>query len=184
LPGQVITFTQVTDKNINVVSSAALTASSTSSLAVSFATTTPGICSITSSTVNLLAQGSCSITASQSGNGSYQAAATVSMTFSIGGSLTLTIASSTPYNYRTIETISVTLTSVTGKALFKQGKIRIAGCLNKVLNAGNSYTAICTFKPAMRGEISYSVIVTPDGATNSVTSKSFSTHVGNRTGNR
>lgn len=184
LPGQVISFTQLTDKNINNVSSATLTATSTSSLTVAFASTTPGICSISSSTVNLLAQGSCTITASQSGSAAYQAAIDVSMTFSIGGSLTLSITSSAPYFYRTIETISVTSASVAGKALFLQGKTRIPGCLNKVLNAGNSYTAVCTFKPSQRGQITYSVTVSPDVATNSATTKSFATLVGSRAGNR
>lgn len=73
--------------------SAALSATASSGLSVSFTSNNPAICGVSGSSATLLAAGSCSITASQSGNASYSAAAPVTQTFGIskaGQSITFT----------------------------------------------------------------------------------------------
>jgi S-layer homology domain len=60
-----------------------LTASSTSGLDVSFTSKTTGICTVSGSTVTILASGGCSITASQAGNGTYGPAIPVTQSFTV-----------------------------------------------------------------------------------------------------
>lgn len=184
LPGQTISFTQLADRNINLVSSASLVATSSSALTVSFASATPATCSVTSTTVNLLAQGTCTITASQAGDSAYQSAVNVSMSFSIGGNLALTFSASTPLIYRTIETLSVNSGGIPGKATFKQGNIRIPGCISISLSAANSYSYTCNWKPSRNSLITIYVTVVPSSSTYSSTTKSLTAQVLRRTTTR
>jgi uncharacterized repeat protein (TIGR01451 family) len=79
---QSITFVQPGDTRIDQ-GPAALSATASSGLAVSFASATPGVCTITGATVALVALGTCSVTASQAGNGTYAAAADVLRSFQV-----------------------------------------------------------------------------------------------------
>ncbi len=73
-----------------------LTATATSGLTVTFASTTPTICTVSGSTVHIVAAGNCSITASQAGNGSYAPAIDVVQSFTISQTpLTITASSHT-----------------------------------------------------------------------------------------
>jgi hypothetical protein len=63
--------------------SVTLSALASSGLAVTYASTTPATCSVSGSTATLIATGTCSLTASQSGNGDYLAAASVAASFTI-----------------------------------------------------------------------------------------------------
>jgi hypothetical protein len=63
--------------------SLALTATSSSGLPVSFASTTAVVCTISGSMATLNAAGTCSLQASQAGNSSYAAATTVSQSFTV-----------------------------------------------------------------------------------------------------
>jgi hypothetical protein len=184
LPGQSISFTQLADQNKNSASTAMLAATSTSSLTVTFSTSTAGVCTISATTVTFISQGTCTVVASQSGNSSYQAAVDVAMSFTIGGDLTLTITASTPFIYRTNETIVVNSSGIAGKATFKQGKVRIPGCISVPLSAGNSYSFTCTWKPSTNGAATFSVVVVPTSNTYSTTTKSLTATVGRRTNNR
>jgi hypothetical protein len=65
------------------VSPITIGATSSSSLAVSFASITSAVCTVAGNTVTTLAVGACSIVASQEGNVTYAAAATVTQTFNI-----------------------------------------------------------------------------------------------------
>jgi hypothetical protein len=62
---------------------AALVATSTSGLTVTLLSTTPSTCSVSGTTLTLVAAGTCIIDASQSGNSIYAAATTVSQVFTI-----------------------------------------------------------------------------------------------------
>src|SRR5205085_2114788 len=67
-----------------------------SGLAISFASTTPGVCTVSGNTVTLVAAGTCTIVASQDGNGNYLAAASVARSFTVGtagAAQTITFAS-------------------------------------------------------------------------------------------
>ena len=80
---QTITFTNPGAQNFGGTTPT-LTATSDSGLTVSFTSSTTGVCTITSGGVlSLITTGTCTIDADQAGNGSYQAASTVSRSFSI-----------------------------------------------------------------------------------------------------
>ena len=79
---QTITFGTLSNK---VYGSGTFTLSATASsgLTVSFASTTQSVCTVSGTTVTLQAGGSCSITASQSGNGNFSAATPVPQGFTV-----------------------------------------------------------------------------------------------------
>jgi YVTN family beta-propeller protein len=81
--------TQVTGTQI------ALTATASSGLPVSFASSTTGVCTVSGSTATLLQAGICSIAASQAGSSNDSAAAPVTQSFSVvvAPSITLTVTS-------------------------------------------------------------------------------------------
>ncbi len=80
---QTVSFTQPADQTFAPNLTVALTASATSGLTVTFASTTPAVCSVAGSTASILAVGTCTIEATQAGNGNYNGAATVSRSFSV-----------------------------------------------------------------------------------------------------
>jgi uncharacterized protein (TIGR03437 family) len=90
-PGsQTITFGALTSKAFG---SAPITLSATasSSLAVSFASNTPSVCTVSGSSVTLVAVGTCTVEASQSGNANFSAATPVDQSFMVTqGSQTIT----------------------------------------------------------------------------------------------
>lgn len=61
----------------------ALSASASSGLQVSLSSTTPAICTVSGTTLTLVATGNCSIQATQAGDATYAEATTVSRTFSV-----------------------------------------------------------------------------------------------------
>src|SRR5690606_27443244 len=64
-----------------------LSATASSGLSLSFSSSTPGVCTVTSGgALTLIAAGNCSISANQSGNSAYLAAATVSQSFAVNPS--------------------------------------------------------------------------------------------------
>jgi hypothetical protein len=79
---QTITFTAITGEE-HAVSSLKLSATASSDLAVSFASATTAICTVSDTTANLLAAGTCTIKASQAGNTDFAAAPTVSRSFTV-----------------------------------------------------------------------------------------------------
>jgi hypothetical protein len=79
---QSITFTDPADITYGQ-SPAALSATSTSSLTVTFTTATPLVCSVSGTTLTINAAGTCTINANQSGNDNYQAASQVVQSFTI-----------------------------------------------------------------------------------------------------
>ena len=82
LPSQTIAFGALSDVSFGV-SPFAVSATASSGLAVSFASTTTSVCTVSGSTVTIVAGGPCSITASQAGNASYAAATPVSQSFTV-----------------------------------------------------------------------------------------------------
>jgi hypothetical protein len=60
-----------------------LKASATSGLAVSFGTNTPAVCTVSGSTLTLVAAGTCTVTADQAGDDTYAAAPTVAGSFTV-----------------------------------------------------------------------------------------------------
>jgi Listeria-Bacteroides repeat domain (List_Bact_rpt) len=61
-----------------------VSASATSGLAVSFSSLTPSVCLVAGSTVTIVAAGTCTIRASQTGNATYLPASSVTQSFTVG----------------------------------------------------------------------------------------------------
>jgi uncharacterized repeat protein (TIGR02543 family) len=82
--GQSISFATLSDR---VLGSGAfvLTASASSGLPVQFVSLTGSVCSVAGNSVTLIAAGTCSIAAEQSGDASYAPAASVTQSFNISG---------------------------------------------------------------------------------------------------
>lgn len=80
---QVITFNSILDKAL-ADGSFTVSASTSSGLSASFSSSTTSVCTVSGTTVLLLSTGTCSITASQAGDGSYAAANDVTQSFNIG----------------------------------------------------------------------------------------------------
>jgi len=84
--GQTITFPTITTQSAGT--QLTLVATATSALPVSFASSTTGVCTVSGTTANFMAAGTCTITASQAGDGSYTAATSVTQSFTVKASST------------------------------------------------------------------------------------------------
>jgi hypothetical protein len=82
---QTITFAALASKAYGA-SPFTVSATASSGLAVSFASTTTSVCTVSGSTVTLVAAGTCSITASQAGNEDFAAAGPVTQSFTVTSS--------------------------------------------------------------------------------------------------
>jgi alpha-tubulin suppressor-like RCC1 family protein len=80
---QTINFTQPAAQTFAPGLTVALTAAATSNLTVSFATTTPAVCTVAGTSASVLAAGTCTLTANQAGNGNFNAATQVSRSFTV-----------------------------------------------------------------------------------------------------
>jgi polygalacturonase/pectin methylesterase-like acyl-CoA thioesterase len=113
---QTITFATIPTQIVGTPLS--LSASASSNLPVSYASTTTSVCTVNGSTVTFLVPGTCSIMASQAGNANYSAATPVAQSFNVvlnvTSSVSITATSGLVYNRATqtgTETITVTNTS-------------------------------------------------------------------------
>ena len=79
---QIITFNPLSDQTLGA-SAITLSATSTSGLAVSFASKTTGVCTVSGNTLTILTAGTCTITASQSGNANNNNAIPVDRSFTV-----------------------------------------------------------------------------------------------------
>jgi uncharacterized protein (TIGR03437 family) len=79
---QTVTFPSLPNVSFGAASFT-ISASASSGLPVTFASTTPSVCAVSGSTVTVLTLGTCSITASQAGNAHYSPAANVTQSFTV-----------------------------------------------------------------------------------------------------
>ena len=81
---QTITFPRTTQQNLTYgVAPFSVAATSSSGLTVMFASITPAVCTVAGSVVTIAAAGTCTVAASQPGNGDYAAAPTVDQSFTV-----------------------------------------------------------------------------------------------------
>ena len=80
---QNITFIAIPTQILNTSVPVKLSANADSNLPVSFATSTPSVCSVSGKVTTLMSIGTCTIQASQSGNSVYAAAPVASQTFAV-----------------------------------------------------------------------------------------------------
>jgi len=88
-----------------------LNATASSGLAVTYASTTPGVCSVAGTNVTALNAGTCTITASQNGSSTYAAAATVSQSFIVTAAFKLSAIPSSLTTFGTTATYVIELQS-------------------------------------------------------------------------
>jgi CSLREA domain-containing protein len=82
---QTISFAPLLDKTLGDAPFT-ISASASSGLPVSFSSSTPAVCTVSGNTAALVGSGTCTIVASQSGNGSYKPAVDVTRSFKVSAS--------------------------------------------------------------------------------------------------
>jgi len=113
---QIITFGSLSNVSLGV-GSASLTATASSGLPVSLASTTSSVCTVNGSTVTLVSAGSCSITASQAGNGTYAAATPVTQSFTVNPTSQILTFNSLPGVIYGVSPFNLTATASSGLAV-------------------------------------------------------------------
>jgi hypothetical protein len=132
LKTQTITFGAIAAQTVGTALN--LTASASSGLAVSFSSSS-SVCAVSGSTATFLLTGTCTITASQAGNGTYAAATPVLQSFTVNAAPTtvsVSIAASTlaPDSFNTFAvTISGASSAPTNLGLGGVSCVNIPGCL-------------------------------------------------------
>jgi hypothetical protein len=113
----------------------ALNAAASSGLAVSFSSQTPNICSVAGSTVTMRALGSCTVRASQPGNGNYQAAVPIDRSLVVTQAVSQVVLSSSnggvPYGTPVTLTLAARGFSPTGRVDF-------------MFSTGTGFTPVCS----------------------------------------
>ena len=185
LKTQTITFASPTNQTIGSATPA-LVATASSGLAVTITTDTPAVCTVSGSTLTLLAAGTCSLSANQSGNTTYNAAATVTNTFTVAPSSGAMPASQTitfdlPGPLTVGATASLTASASSGLAVAfastTQSVCTVAGNVLTTVTAGN-----CTVTANQSGDASFAAapmvtrtvnVASPAGVTSALNGKAL-----------
>jgi len=137
----------------------ALTATASSGLAVSYASNTTGVCTVSGSTITFVSGGSCSITATQAGNGNFAAATPVTRSFNVTqgvNTITFSAPADTPF---TSPPPALTATASSGLAVSyasnTSGVCTVSGSSITFVSAGS-----CSITATQAGNVSY-VAATP-----------------------
>jgi mono/diheme cytochrome c family protein len=164
----------------------AVLATASSGLAVTITTDTPAVCTISGSTLVLLAPGTCSLSANQSGNATYNAAVTVTNAFTVAPSSGVTPAGQTitfdlPGPLTVGATASMTASASSGLpvvfASTTQSVCTVAGNVLTAVTAGN-----CTVTANQVGDASFAaapmvsrtvVVSSPAGVTSAINGKAL-----------
>ncbi len=110
LSSQTITFANPGTQTVGTL--LILSATASSGLAVGFASTTSGVCTVSGTIATFVAAGTCTIQATQPGNSTYAAAAPVSQSFTVSlAPQTITFANSGTQTAGTSRTLSATASS-------------------------------------------------------------------------
>lgn len=86
---QTIAFPTIAAQTVGA--SVTISATASSGLVVSFTSSTPTVCSVPGAIAKMLASGTCTIVASQAGNGNYTAATSVTQSFAVSSASNFTI---------------------------------------------------------------------------------------------
>ena len=154
--GQVITFNNPGTKTPTTPAFAS-GAVSDSGLPVTLTSLTPGVCTVSGTTITPVASGSCTIVATQSGNSTYSAATPVTQTFPISALTPQTITAPNPGN-KTYSgssytvTLSPTATSNLTVTMISQSPsvCTVSGMVVTIIGPGN-----CTIRNVQGGNGTY-----------------------------
>lgn len=139
---QTVTFAQPTSQTLGVTP-AVLSATASSGLAVSFASNTPSVCTVSGATLTLMAGGNCTITANQAGNASFAAATTVTRTFAVAAAPVVVVTSAA--NGKALY-VANSCSGCHGMPPSTQKVLNGANKPNTILSAINSIGAMSSYK--------------------------------------
>jgi hypothetical protein len=128
-----------------------VSATATSALQVSFAVGAAGACTMNGTTIHLTRAGSCTVTASQGGNGNYNAAPSVSHTFAIAARPTSLAIAPAGVQYSDQVTIVVTFSGVT------VGSTNSGGTVQFSLDGANVGNRTLAASAVSGGQLSFSL---------------------------
>src|SRR5438270_13179092 len=146
---QTITFGALANKNFGDPDFS-VSATASSALAVTFAAT--GNCTVTGSTVHLTGAGSCTITASQAGDGNFNPATDVPQSFTIAkGSQTITFGALANKNFGDPDfSVSATASSALAVTFGATGNCSVSGATVHLTGAGT-----CTITASQAGDANF-----------------------------
>ena len=164
---QTITFDPLPPRTLGM-GPFALSASASSGLSVSFASSNGSICSISDTSLALVSAGTCTITASQAGNTNYDSATSISHSFLISSSLLITTPSSgLSATYDAAYSLSLSTSGGSGGNTFALA----SGSLPPGLSL-NTSSGVISGTPTSAGSSSLAIRVT-DSNTSTATTSSF-----------
>ena len=168
---QTITFGSLSNKTLGT-GTFTLSATASSGLTVTFAPANAAFCTVSGTTVTLVADGSCTINANQAGNSNYNAASQVQQAFTISPLLSITTPSSgTNANLNTSFSITIVASGGASPRTFALA----SGSLPAGLTL-NTSTGVISGTPTSVGSASITIRVTDANSATSTTS-SFSISV-------
>ena len=148
---QTIIFAAIATQNIGVTLNFSATASS--GLAVSYLSTTPGVCTISGSSASLIAAGTCTIQASQAGNAIYGVAPTVSRSFTVSKlSQNITFAAIATQH---IGAFNLSATSSSGLAV-SYSSLTLSVCTVSGNSVSLNAAGTCAIQASQAGNATYS----------------------------
>jgi uncharacterized protein (TIGR03437 family) len=150
---QTIAFAALANKTIGTMPFT-VTATASSGLAISFASTTLPVCTVSGATVTLVSAGTCTIQASQAGNTNYSAATAVNQSFTVTpGSQTITFGALTSQAYGTAP-LTLSATASSGLAVsFTSTTLpvcTVSGATVTIVSVGT-----CTIQASQAGNTNY-----------------------------
>lgn len=176
---QTITFASLGNKTIGM-SAFALSASSTSGQSVSFTSATSEKCTVSGSTVTLVATGTCTINADQAGNVDYDAANQVQRSFSILATQPTLVVSSASGTYGSTTTLTTSGGSGNGPVSYDvvSGNCSVAGDVLSSTSAGNCVVTATKASDATYGAITSAQSTVVIGKKSEIFSYSISSSTG------
>ena len=145
-----------------------------------------GNCSLVGAVLTPTATGSCVVQSSLASNANYLEESSTATTITIAAGTASASLTLEPGNlvYRQAKNITAVAT-VAGKITFRVAGKVLPGCKNKTVNAGNSFTTTCSYRPSTRGALTITATLDPnDSYYVGMVSTSDTYFVYNRTGAR
>ncbi len=158
---QTITFSQITAQTFAPSGGFSVAASTNSGLVVSFASDTPAVCSVSGTAVSILTAGTCTLRASQAGNGNYNPAADVTASVVIAQSAQTITFGALPGQPLAGTPLQVSASSSSGLAVVFSSQspsvCSVSGATVTMLSLGT-----CTVRASQTGDINYLAAVPVD----------------------
>ena len=162
---QTITFGSLSNKTLGS-GTVSISATTTSTLAVTFSSATAGVCTIVGSTITLVAAGTCTINANQSGDSDYTAASQLQQSFTVAATLSIT----TPSGAGLQGTYNTAFTSLTISSTGGAGTKSFAATGSLPAGVTLSSSGVISGTPSTAGDFSLTVTVTDANAVTATTS--------------